>query len=264
MNIYVPEGKSIKFDQLPYMIRHHIRWGDTNHYRHHHLGNGETWTMTNEGFINPTHKKKNKPSKKSKTSKEERSFSQYKNFKQLYIQGKMKVTIEQADQYAIKVTGREQYINKVQVVQNNEELSIKTDLSNTSSPIRVTVQLPTLSQLKIAQTDDIRIADFKEEKLRIETDGESRADIKAFIEVQQLELELNSRTELDLRGSGTSLVAQLSDRSELDASHFAVKTAQVTIKDRGAASLAVSDTLVQAVKDRGTVRVDGEPVVIRR
>jgi len=65
LNIYVPEGKSVKFDQLPYIIRHHIRWGDTNHYRHHHLGNGETWTMTKEGFINLTHKKKNKHSKKS-------------------------------------------------------------------------------------------------------------------------------------------------------------------------------------------------------
>ncbi len=84
-NIYVPEGKSVKFDNLPHAIRWHIRWGDTNHYRYHHLNNGETWTMTKEGFQNPTHKDRQEH---HSNSKEYRTFSQSKDFQKLRIQGK--------------------------------------------------------------------------------------------------------------------------------------------------------------------------------
>lgn len=259
LNIYIPEGKSIKFDKLPHMIRHHIRWGNTDHYRHHHLNNGETWTMTAEGFTNPNRKGNHQ----SHQRKDHRSFSQYKDFQELSIQGKMKVTIEKEEQYSIEVNGLEQYLNKVKVEQEQNKLFIKTSLEKTSSPIRVNIKMPTLTHLNLSKTDDIHIAGFKEDRLLIKSKGESRADIKAYVDVKELELELNSRLELDIRGSGTKLIANLSDRAELDAERFAVKTATVKLTDRGSASLAVSDTLTQVIKDKGSVKVDGDPVVIK-
>ena len=217
--------------------------------------------MTEEGFTNPNRKNK-KEHTHPHSSKTQRSFSQYQNFQQLDIKGKMKVTIEKADQYAIEATGKEQYLNKVKVEQDQQQLSIHTDLTKTSSPIRVTIKLPTLTSLNLSQTDDIRLSGFQEDKMTIKADGTSRADIKAFMDVKELEVDLNSRLELDIRGSGTKLIANLSDRAELDAERFAVKTAQVALKDRGNASLAVSDTLRQTIKDQGRIQIDGEPVVI--
>jgi len=163
----------------------------------------------------------------------------------------------------VSIKGKEQYLNKVKVTQDKEQLSVSTSLKNTSSPIRVTIGMPSLVNLTLSKTDDIHIAGFKENKLRIKGQGESRADIKAFLDVDNLELDLNSRMEVDIRGSGNKLTAHLSDRAELDAERFAVKTAKVEIKDRGSAQIAVSDTLRQILEDRGSVKVDGEPVVIK-
>ena len=258
-NIYVPVGKSIQFANLSRMTRHHLRYIDNGNHQWHHVENGETLIMTEDGFKNPNQKEQ---SHHHNNSKEHRTYSQYQDFQELSIQGKMKVTIEKGDEYSVEVKGKEQYINSVEIEQDAQRLSIHTNLSNTSSPLRVYIKLPSLIQLDIAKIDDVHIAGFKEDKMRITSKGESRADIKAFMDVKELELDLNSSLELNIRGSGEKLIANLSDRAELDAERFAVKTARLEIQDRGNASLAVSDTLVKKITDRGKVEVDGEPVII--
>jgi len=52
IRLYVPKGKSVKFDDLPHTIRHRIRLGKDGFYHHHYLRNGEIWIMTDKGFVN--------------------------------------------------------------------------------------------------------------------------------------------------------------------------------------------------------------------
>jgi len=228
IRLYVPEGKSIKFDNLPHTIRHRIRLGKDGFYHRHYLRNGETWTMTEKGFVNSKHANKQN-SNRSSNHKTIRSYE----------------------------------LDKIEMEQAENKLSINTNLSKTSFPIRVTIAMPSLTALHCINTDDIRIDGFEEATMSIDATGEQSTEIKANIDVEQLAINLRERYKMDIRGSGQLLELQLKDRSKLEAEHFAVKTAHVELKNRSRAALAIADTLHQSIGKDSRIKVDGEPVIVK-
>jgi len=260
ITLFVPVGKSVKFDDLPRSIRHNIRLGNSQHHYRHNLENGEVWTMTKEGFTNPN--KKQSPKQQKNHTIGHRIIQEYKDFSKLQLEGAMKVTIAKGDKFEIELDGKEDYLNSIQLTQTGELLEISTNLQETSSPIRVYITMPSLSALDLSRTDDIRLNDFTESTMSITGHKESRAEIKANINVNTLNVDLGSRQELDLRGSGDLLRIALKERAHLDAERFAVKNVNIKISNRATASLAVSDTIHQTVLDKGKIEIDGNPVVV--
>ena len=50
LQLFIPEGKSVRFDNLPWNIRRHIRSTNSGDYKYHSIKNGQIWTMTADGF----------------------------------------------------------------------------------------------------------------------------------------------------------------------------------------------------------------------
>jgi hypothetical protein len=186
----------------------------------------------------------------------------YKDFSRLHIDGNMKIFIEQGEKFSTKLTGRDHYLEKVEVEQYNDVLKVSSHISRTSSPIRLYITMPSLTELDIEQTDDVKLTGFEESAMTIRS--ESRGDIKAYVNVENLKIKMDGRNELDIRGKGKNLSAYLVNNAKLDAERFSVRIADVKAKNRSSLKLAVSDTLRQELAKHTKIKVDGEPIVFKR
>ena len=184
----------------------------------------------------------------------------YQNFSRIHVDGQIKIEITQGEKFSTKLTGRDQYLRKVEVEQFNDVLKVSTDLKRTSAPIRLYVTLPSLTEIDLEHTDDVKLKGFKEPAMTIR--NESRSDIKAYVDVDDLLIKLEGRNELDIRGKGKKMKVYLDDAATLDAERFAVDIADIKADERSKASLAVADTLRQRLSGNSRVKVDGEPVIL--
>ena len=122
------------------------------------------------------------------------------------------------------------------------------------------ITLPSLTEIDLENTDDLKLSGFNESQMTIRNEG--RGDIKAYADITDLTVKLNGRNELDIRGKGKKLKAYLDNEAVLDGERFPLNIANIKADDRSKASLSVSDTLRQTTNGKSRVRVDGEPVII--
>lgn len=252
----VPHGKSIQFTNLNRMNWTMIDYIDSKDGHHHFYWakNEAKYTMGDEGLVGEgIHDNPNKV-------KDFDFGDKYKNFSRIHVDGKMKIEISQGKEFSTKLTGRNQYLRKVEVEQFNDVLKVSTDLKRTSAPIRLYITLPTLAEVDLENTDDAKLKGFNEKQMTIRNEG--RNEIKAYLDVEDLQVKLNGRTELDIRGKGKKMKMYLDNRASIDAERFAVDIADIKANDRSKASLAVTDTLRQRLDEHSRVKVDGEPVIL--
>jgi len=252
----VPQGKSIQFKNLNRMNWTMIDYIDSGDGHHHFYwaNNDAIYKMGDEGLVGEgIHDNPNKIN-------ESKFGKKYQNFSRIHVEGRMKIEISQGDEFSVKLTGRNRYLRKVEVEQFNEVLKVSTDLKRTSAPIRLYVTLPSLTEIDLEHTDDVKLKGFKEKQMTIRS--ESQSEIKAYVDVENLQVKLDGRNELDIRGKGKKMKVYLDNRASLDAERFAVDIADIKADDSSRASLAVTDTLRQRLDGHSKVKVDGEPVVL--
>jgi len=256
LTLKVPEGKSIQFNNLGNTRGWMIDYIDSND-NHSHLfwadDNGETYKMGKIGLLGEGIHEEHQKSDFDFGDK-------YQDFSRVHIDGNMKIEISQGNDYEVKLTGRDQYLRKIEIDKFNDVLKVSTNLKSTSSPVRLHITMPSLTEVDLENTDDVELKGFKESAMTIR--NESRGDIKAYVDVEDLTVKLDGRNELDIRGKGAKLTAYLDNKAKLDGERFAVDIADVKATESSRASLAVADTLRQRLDDRSRVKVDGDPVII--
>lgn len=257
LTLKVPEGKSIQFHNLNYSSGWMIDYID-NDDDHHHLfwasDEGEVYKMGKIGLLGKgIHEEHQRP---------DYDFGdKYQGFSRVHVDGKMKIEVSQGNDFSVKLTGKDQYLRKVDIDQFDDVLKVSTNLKKTNSPIRLYLTMPTLSEIDLENTDDAQIKGFKESKMTIRNEGHS-SEVKAYVDVNDLTVKLDGRNELDIRGKGSNLTVYLDNKATLDGERFAVDIADVKGTNRSKASLAVADTLRQRLDERSRVKVDGEPVIL--
>ncbi|MFK7979214.1 MAG: DUF2807 domain-containing protein [Saprospiraceae bacterium] len=252
----VPEGKSIQFKNLDRMNWTKIDYIDNNDGNHHFYWAKDeaTYKMDKDGLLG-------EGLHNDRINKDDYNFGdKYQGFSRIHVDGQIKIEITQGDKFSTKLTGRDQYLRKVEVEQFNDVLKVSTDLKRTSAPVRLYVTLPSLTEVDFEDTDDAKLTGFKEPTMTIR--NESRSEIKAYVDVDDLLIKLEGRNELDIRGKGKKMKIYLGNAASLDAERFAVDIADIKADDRSKASLAVADTLRQRLSGNSRVKVDGEPVVL--
>jgi len=252
----IPEGKSIQFKNLNRANWRNIDYIDSNDGHHHFYWakNDAVYKMGKEGLLGEgIHDNPNK-------IKDYDFGDEYQNFSRIHVEGRMKIEIIRGDKFSTKLTGRDQYLRKIEVEQFDDVLKVSTDLNRTSAPIRLYVTLPSLTEIDLEDTDDVELKGFKEKQMTIRS--ESQADIKAYVDVDNLLVKLDGRNELDIRGKGKKMKVYLDNHATLDAERFAVAIADIKAAYNAKASLSVTDTLRQRLDGRSKVKVDGEPVVL--
>ena len=184
----------------------------------------------------------------------------HRDFNNVQIEGEIKVVISHAEEFNVRLTGKEVYTRKVDIVQTGENLTISSDLENPRSPIRLFITMPYLKSLGLDRTDDVKVVGFVQPEMQIKSTSDH--DLKAIVNVENLTLHQRGRTEFDLRGSGKFLKATLYDRSRLDAEHYAIDVAEVSTNNYSKASVAVADTLRKDISGDSRIEVDGDPKVV--
>ncbi len=248
--VEVPVGKAIKLDNTAHYVNYRFEF-DRSQERPW-LSAGQVWVMGDQGLVNPDYIRKNR---------REDEFT-FQNFNQLQIDGKMKVNVEQGEAYNISMTGKPSLIEQVDVAQLGDILSISSEIRHPSSPIRVTVTMPSLQSLDMRNTDDVKIQGFTEKNMSLRNSG--RYDLKVFANIDSLSVVLNGENALDLQGKGHYLKADLGKRTKLDAERFSLKVADITSERSSRAKLVVSDTLFRDASDVRRIQFEGQPFIIDR
>jgi hypothetical protein len=120
--------------------------------------------------------------------------------------------------------------------------------------------MPSLQSLDVRNTDDVKVQGFTEPNMRIKNDG--GYDLKAFINVDSLFLVQDGKGEINVRGVGKYLKADLNNGGKIDTERFNVSTAEVRAQEYSKASIAASE-MVKIDKDNSSkVNVEGEPQII--
>lgn len=231
--IKVPEGKWVKASG--YRTFHFLHNLDVDrNYKFPWWRDGYTWLMGAEGLISPAFIQEN-----------QKDYS-FEGFSKIRLEGPIKLNIRRGDLFTVTLKNGEQYRDELNVNQSGEQLSISTN-AEPDRPIVFDITMPTLEEVLAVESDDIEIRDFNLEKLRIVNEGE--AQIKAFVNVNALDVELSGGNELDVRGEGMHLKALLDDNARMDAEHFTIKTADLEATNGSWIKVSASDTLRQQVEN---------------
>lgn len=242
----VPEGKTIKLNKHASYSLNNFDYAENNRTPWRY--NENQWQMGSEGM---TCLDCPKPTDLD-------AFYDFSDFENLSIDGKMKVYVDRGD-YKIRLSGKDRYKDKVDFFKVGKTLNVTTELDH-SRDISLYVTMPSLKGFTSDETEDIRIRGFKEKTMSIRNEG--RQDIKAHIEVDSLLLSLRGSQEVDVKGVGKYLRADLKKGADLDAEHFEVQHAKIVAERRSNINVAVTETLQQTLDEDAKISVDGDPIII--
>ncbi len=235
LTLKVPEGKWVKINSQGENVYHTLRHVEQDeNYSFPWYGEDYTWKMGPNGMIAPDF------------IKEKQQDYSFEGFSKIRLEGPIKLNILRGDLFTVKLERGKDYKDEINVSQSGSDLSISTN-ADPDRPIVFTITMPVLEELLAVNSDDIEIRDFDLEKLRIVNDGE--AQIKAFVNVQNLDVELTGDNELDVRGEGNYLKAILSNDARMDAERFTVKVADLEALNGSWAKVSATDTLRQQVEN---------------
>ncbi|MCB0522803.1 MAG: DUF2807 domain-containing protein [Saprospiraceae bacterium] len=243
----VPVGKWVKVNENARRIVRDIEQDASHRFPWWH--EDYFWQMGPEGMVAPAY-----------VEASQKDYS-YRDFSKIRVEGGVKLNIRQGNDYRVLLDRSEDYEGEVEVSQSGDRLSIST-ASSTDEPVVFEITMPGIQELWAINSGDISLYDFNLGQLRIVNEGE--AQIKAFVEVDNLTAELTGDNELDLRGKGKTLRAILSDDARLDAEHFTVGTADMHVMNNSWAKVSATDTLRQVVEEGSELVSKRSPVVINQ
>ena len=242
----VPEGKIIKLNEHASHSLNDFDYADNNRTPWRYDEN--KWQMGNKGM---TCLDCPKPTDLD-------AFYEFSDFENLSVDGKMKVYVDKGD-FNIRLAAKDRYKEKIDFFKVGKTLNVTTELDQPRK-ISLYITMPSLKSFNSDNTEDIRIRGFKEKTMSIKNEG--RQDIKAHIEVDSLLLSLRGSQDVDIKGIGKYLRADLKDGADLDAEHFEVQHAKIVAERRSDINVAVMETLYQSLGEDTKISVDGDPKII--
>lgn len=245
LTLKVPEGKWVKVDENVHRVLSNIETDEN--YRFPWWQYEYAWKMSPNGMIAPDFIKE-----------EEKNYS-FENFDKIRLQGHIKLEINRGDAYSVNLRRGKDYSDEIEISQDGSQINIMTS-TDPGEPILIEITMPTLAELSLLESDDVTLRDFNLDNLKISNEGE--AQVKAYINVQNLEVRLIGNNELDIRGDGNYLKAFLETDAHLDAEHFNAKVADITASGDSWVKVSVSDTLRQQLDESSDLISKLKPVII--
>ncbi|MCH7515443.1 MAG: DUF2807 domain-containing protein, partial [Bacteroidetes bacterium] len=183
---------------------------------------------------------------------------------EVVVNGAFEVHFIQSEDYRLVLNGQKNDISKIILQVDDYQLSINhdRDLFNYrryQNRIKIIIGLPALKSLELNGAIKAYAKGFDEERVKIELNGASEADID--MDVYEIDIDLSGASRLTITGSGHEMTASLSAASMLDAYNFRVDDARVDASVASSAKVYVTKNLdihasiVSDVKYRGGARV---------
>jgi hypothetical protein len=180
-----------------------------------------------------------------------------KNFDKINLKGKIHVSIQKGDKFKAKLIGKEDLVEGVEIVQQNEMLSIETSKSDYHSYVRLLIEMPELTNLHTSKTLDIRIEGFDQDEMEIQHNGKS--ELKAFINVKNLNLLLDGESNVEFTGSGEELNLQIYNYAKFRGENFIVNNAKLKANRYSLAAIHAKDLIEYDVDHDYRLKIYGDP-----
>lgn len=241
----VPEGKFVQLEESATWMIQDIELAD-DHDSEFWENPNQAWKMTAAGLACADCPK----------DADGDAFS-FEDFNALDISGKLKVVIEQGDEYNVELTGAG--LEKVAITKVDERLIVAGNAENTGSPLRLHITMPELKSININASDDIQIKGFTDQ-LQVNASG-SGYEVKVYGNVSTLNLKQEGANKIDVIGNCDLLNAELSAGARLDAEKPGVREASVIARVDSRVDIEVREKLKQQKDESSRIRVKGNPTI---
>ena len=242
----VPEGKFVKFTtDDPWSMMRDIELADDTDFWENP---NRLWKMNAAGLAC------------TDCPKEVDSDLSFEDFHTVNISGKLKVIIEQGDEYQVELRGEENNREQVTMSEADGRLTISAGSDMTGSPVRLFLTMPELKTISTDGTDDIQIKGFTE-PLQVDAKG-SGYEVKIYGDIKNLSLIQEGENKIDVIGNCDLLEATLRAGARLDAEKPGVREAIINASGDSRADLMVREKLTQKKDESSRIRVKGNPQVV--
>ena len=251
--LYVPEGAHMTFDEtFPYRSQGVFHHGPNTFWKHPTA----IYQMDAEGLHCLTCPAAETEEVEEMKAEEGLSGDElgFQDFETLLLQGKMKVNIEQGDEFSVQLAGEDQYQDQVEINQDGVLLSVRSNVDQPGSPIRVYITMPTLRQLDISEAEDVWVDGFETDQLTINASGafELKTDVKCDV----LKLVLEDHSEFEFTGQANFLEATLRDHARLDTDRGTVTDTKLDLADNSLVKITNAVSVIeQQVDESSRIRI---------
>jgi hypothetical protein len=237
MTLYVPYNHPFVLDDNIYRL--------LSLYTDYDKRNGNTWIVTKDKYLTCT----SCPEEivRNEDGSFVKSHSDLSDYNELEITGLFDITITQGHEHSLELIGSESEKRKYKINQHGQTLVIEYNNNKSfdwkDNPlnldkIRIKITMPELESLELKGAGDVTLRDFTSDRLDIEAMG--ALDIKGQLNVQDLTIQLDGASKLELRGTGSNLDATVQGASQLRAYDFT--TENVIVEANGVSSAKVYAT----------------------
>ncbi|MFM9947030.1 MAG: GIN domain-containing protein [Saprospiraceae bacterium] len=244
----VPEGKFVKFTtDNPWSMMRDIELADDTDFWEHP---NRLWKMSADGLAC------------TDCPKEVESDLSFNDFHTVNISGKLKVIIEQGDEYQVELRGAENNRENVTMAEADGHLTVNAGSEISGSPVRLYITVPELKTITTNATDDVQIKGFNN-PLQVNANG-GGYEVKIYGDASNLKLTQEGENKIDLIGSFDLLEATLLAGARLEAEKPGVREAIINASTNSRADLMVREKLTQKKDDSSRIRVKGNPEVVEQ
>jgi phage shock protein PspC (stress-responsive transcriptional regulator) len=221
-----------------------------------------TWVFTPAGLECIT-------CEKSVSRYEERNYNsnntsriyEFVDFTSLNLGSAFELDVRQGENYKVVLYGSEEEIDNIQLIKDGDRLEIKYnketyDFSKRARKnLKVKIVMPEIRDLVASGASKVYVNGFNSSTLTMNLSGASYAEVDSDFE--DIVVIIKGASELELKGSGKELRADIAGGSKLNAYNYMVNFAEVEATGLASAQLYVTDRLevessvVSNVKYRG-------------
>lgn len=246
LNIEVPEGKSIVFDEKIYRysasdLDNYAQSNRKNYISHEP---DRVFRMTADGLICT-----NCPELGDRNYRSDRSYEKF------IIEDKISAEIRQGDEFRVEIEGSNADKDKIQKIQSGDKITFTTNGKKLDGPVHVLIQTHNFTSLHADNTGEIVIRGFDEGQASITAKGSSV--IKAYIDSRSLNIALSGNATLDLTGKGDELDVNLTDTAVLESTNWRADSGEIYASESARARVFVKNRVLVVSTGSSTVKVDG-------
>jgi phage shock protein PspC (stress-responsive transcriptional regulator) len=252
IDVGVPEGKFIVFGPGVHQRVIDVEYVDDNG-RHFIYNNPDrVYQMTAQGLVCIDCPKLG-----------EAGYEEDRHYEDFFLEGDFRTEINQGEDFKIEIDGEsggKAGRDLLRTVRTGDKLTLTTNGVRTNGAVLVRIQTPVFTKL-FADGGNITIRGFEEGRAKV--DLKNNAQLHAFFDCSQLDLNLNGPCLAELRGEGDRLDATLAGGAILEAGSWQTSEAEVSAQEKSKARLHVKSLAIIRSSADSEVRVEGGAEVRR-
>jgi hypothetical protein len=195
------------------------------------------------------------------------------------LNGPIDLLLSQGPTASLRVRGEQRSLANIETVQDGRDLHIGTKgmLLNPRHRLQVELVLPSLDELAVRSSGDVKVSGFNGERMALQLHGSGDVAFNGRYRLltaslhgsgninlnagsaEQVELELVGSGSIKAAGSCKALQAELTGSGDLDARHLAADRVEVNLKGSGTGQVFARQIADLTLRGSGDLNVYGNP-----